>query len=86
MKKKKFEIMHRYENEQLINGIFIDGEHFDWEIDQDALNRVIETGDPELIAMAKKDIELHFIESISEMVGRKVTTQEIKDAEKTGWI
>lgn len=85
-KKKKFELMHRFEDGHLINGIFIDDEYFDWEIDKDSLNKVIETGDPNLIKMAKADIERHFLESISEFVGRRVTSKELKEAEKTGWL
>jgi len=34
----------------------------------------------------QKDIEKHFVESVSEVVGRKITPEEIKEATKTGWI
>jgi hypothetical protein len=34
----------------------------------------------------QKDIEKHFVESVSDFVGRKVTAEEIKNAIKNGYI
>ena len=87
MKLKKFEWMHRVkEDGKKQNAIFIDGELFDWEIDPQSLESVLESGDPILIRVAQQDIEKHFLESLSEFVGRKITQKDIAKAEKTGWI
>jgi hypothetical protein len=34
----------------------------------------------------QKSIEEHFIEAVSDTLGRKVTMEEIKQAIQTGWI
>ena len=34
----------------------------------------------------QRDIEKHFTESVSEVVGRKVSAEDIKKATKIGWI
>jgi len=87
MKKKKYEWMHRVkEDGSKQNGLFIDGDLFDWEVDQQSLAQVYASGDIYLIRAAQKDIEKHFLESLSEFVGRKITKEDIDEAEKTGWI
>jgi hypothetical protein len=67
------------------NQIYIDEEFFDWGIDEESLNWAIQQG-PEYYAAAQKDIAKHFLESLSEMVGRKVTLPEFNKALQTGWI
>ena len=41
---------------------------------------------PKFFKVVQKDIERHFVESVSEFIGRKVTQDDIKEAIKTGWI
>jgi hypothetical protein len=87
MKKKKFEFKHRIlEGGQTQVGIFIDDELFDWEVDTNAVSKIIATGDQHLMKAVQDDIQKHFIESLSEFVGRKITFSDIKKAEKEGWI
>jgi len=85
--KKKFEIKISPpdENGMQERQIFIDGEFFDWGIDPEAFSYAKKMG-PEYFRAAQIDIAKHFLESISEVVGRKVTLQELTQAEKTGWI
>lgn len=81
-----FEIrMYPGPNGTIKKNIFIDGELLDWSVNVTALMDAYKMG-PYIFQAAKRDIEKHFIESVSEVVGRKVTAQEIKQAEKQGWI
>lgn len=65
--------------------IFIDGELFDWSVDMNSLADAMHMG-PEMFEAAKRDIEKHFTESVSEVLGRKVSDDELKQAIRTGWI
>ena len=66
--------------------IYVDGELFDWGIDERDFQQVMQSRDPRLMIAVQQDIARHFLESLSEFVGRKLTPQDIKEAEKTGWI
>jgi hypothetical protein len=84
--KKKFQVMMRKgKNGVLEKAIFIDGELLDWSVDMTSLADALHMG-PKFFAAAQKDIAKHFIESVSEVIGRKVTTEDIKQATKIGWI
>ncbi len=65
--------------------IFIDGERLNYSIDLAAYLDACKIS-PQMKLVVQKDIERHFIESVGEYLGRKVTTEEIKEAIKTGWI
>ena len=65
--------------------IYIDGELFDWAIDEESYNWAMKQG-PEILMAAQKDIARHFLESLSEIVGRRVSIQDLQEAAKTGWI
>ena len=84
--KKQFQVMMRKGNNDTIEkAIFIDGEELDWSVDVSSLAEAMRMGHIYYRA-AQKDIEKHFVESVSEVVGRKVTPMEIKQAIQDGWI
>ena len=84
--KKKFEIKIATDDDGMMDKqIFIDGEFFDWGVDPEAFEWAKQQG-PEYFRAAQIDIAKHFLESISEVVGRKVTLHDLTQAEKTGWI
>lgn len=65
--------------------IFIDDELLDWSIDINSYLEACKMG-PHFKAAVQKDIERHFVESVSDFVGRHVTMEQIKAAIKNGWI
>jgi hypothetical protein len=65
--------------------IFVDGELFDWTVDATSLAKAMTMG-PEYFKAARDDIEKHFVDSLSEVVGRQLTHPEVVEAAKTGWI
>jgi len=84
--KKRFEVrMRPAANNKVEKAVFIDGEKLDWSVDVSSLMECKRMG-PEYFLAAQKDIEKHFVESVSEVLGRHVTSAEIKQATITGWI
>ncbi len=82
----RFEVkIRKREDDTIEKAIFIDEELLDWAIDISSLMEAKRMG-PQFFKEAQKDIEKHFIESVSDTIGRKVTVQEIKKATVTGWI
>ena len=65
--------------------IFIDGQLLDWRVDIQSLMEAMKMG-PQYYKGVQRDIEKHFVESVSDFVGRKVTAEEIKKAIKDGYI
>lgn len=65
--------------------LFIGGEQLDWSVDVSSMMDAARMG-PHFFKVVQKDIEKHFVESVSEFIGRKITPNEIKQAIKTGWI
>ena len=65
--------------------IYIEGELFDWAIDEESY-KWAQKQSPEVLMAAQKDIVKHFLNSLSEIVGRRVTLQDLQEATKTGWI
>lgn len=85
-KKKKFEVRTESTKDGFFQrNIYVDGEFFDWSIDEKSLDWAKNQG-PVFFEATKKDIANHFLDSLSEMVGRKITIEEFKLALKTGWI
>jgi hypothetical protein len=83
---KKFEVRTRpAKGGGLENAIFIGGELLDWQINLNSLMEASKMG-PHYVREVQKDIERHFVESVSDFLGRKVTAEDIKVATKTGWI
>lgn len=84
--KKRFEVMMRAaKGGGIEKAIFIDGEMLDWQIDMNSYAEAVKMGF-HFRREIQRDIEKHFIESVSDFIGRKVTMEEIKQAIKTGWI
>jgi len=84
--KKKFEtriVMHP--NGSLERKIYVDGELFDWSVDVSSFLEAKKMG-PMYMKAVQDDIARHFVNSLSEFLGRKVTPQEVTEASKTGWI
>jgi hypothetical protein len=83
---KRFEVkMRKGKNGTVEKAIFIDNELLDWSIDMNSLMEAMRMG-PKFFRAAQKDIERHFVESVSEVIGRKITVNDIKKATQTGWI
>ena len=83
---KRFEVKTRPSKKGgLENAVFIDGVLLDWQVDLNSLMEAYLMG-PEYLREAQKSFEKHFIESVSDSLGRKVTYQQIMIASKTGWI
>lgn len=84
--KKKFEVkMRPAKGGGIEKAIFIDDELLDWQIDMNSYMEAMKMG-PMFQREIQKSIEEHFIESVSDTLGRKVTMEEIKTAINTGWI
>jgi hypothetical protein len=85
-KKKKFEVkMRPAKGGGVEKAIFIDDQLLDWQIDMNSYVDALKMG-PQFRREIQKSIEEHFIESVSDTLGRKVTIEEIKTAIQTGWI
>lgn len=80
-----FEVREYFENGHMSQGIFIDNELFDWGVDEEDFKEAMSLG-PEYVRIIQQDIARHFIESLSEFMGRVVTPQEVNEAQATGWI
>jgi hypothetical protein len=83
--KKKFEVKFNKHDGKVVRAVFIDEVMLDYSVDVEALKKISALG-TEYKKAALLDIEKHFIECVSDMVGRKVTNAEIINAFKTGWI
>jgi hypothetical protein len=84
--KIKFEVkMRKGNNDALEKAIFIDDELLDWSVDISSLIEAMKMG-PKFYKSVQRDIEKHFTESVSEVLGRKVSAEEIKKATVMGWI
>ncbi len=84
--KKTFETKMRANSDGSVEkAIFINGELLDWSIDIASLMEAKKMG-PKFFKAVQQDIEKHYLESVSEMVGRHVTLEELKEAIKTGFI
>jgi len=82
----RFEVKMRNDPSMGIQkAVFIDGEKLDWEVDAQSLMEAMRMG-PKFFKVVQRDIERHYVESVSEFIGRQVTATDIKKAIKTGWI
>jgi hypothetical protein len=85
IKKKRFEVKVNSNYKPPKRAIFIDDELFDWEVDPNSLAEARKLGPKYYIAI-QLDIEKHFLDSLSEFLGRKVSKEEVVEAHKTGLI
>jgi len=67
--------------------IFIDGEAFDWGLDEDAIEQANRhSGTPEFARAIHNDIMEHFLGSISEVIGFRPTMRQVNEALDRGGI
>lgn len=84
--KKRFEVKMRVTPDRGVEkAIFIGGEMLDWQIDINSYVEAVKMGFQYRRAV-QRDIEKHFVESVSDFLGRHVTMDDIKEAIKSGWI
>jgi hypothetical protein len=81
----RFEVRKKMIGWHMDKKIFLNGELFDWEIDKESLIWAIAQG-PVFAEAARQDIEKHFLECLSEILGKRITNEDVKEATKTGWI
>ncbi len=65
--------------------VWINDEKLDWSIDIKSFHEAVKMGLMYQKAV-KRDIVRHFVESVSDLVGRKVTMQDVNEAIQRGWI
>jgi hypothetical protein len=82
----KFETRIKFHpNGEIERQIYIGGEMLDWSVDITSFQEAQRMG-PMYQRAIKEDIAKHFTQSVSELLGRKVSMEEILKATKTGWI
>lgn len=88
--KRKFEVKMRAlgpnpQEDGIEKAVFIDGKKLDFRID---VLRFLEAKHKGLnfLIQEQQKIEREFIKSVSDAIGRRVTTEEIKRATLEGWI
>jgi hypothetical protein len=84
--KKTFEVkMRPAKGGGIEKAIFIGGELLDWQVDLNSLVEAMSMG-PTYYKAVQRDIEKHFVDSVSDFIGRKVNAADIKQAIKDGYI
>jgi hypothetical protein len=84
--KKKFEVrMYMDKKGVLKQGIFIGGELLDWSLDVHDLMEAKKMG-AKFAKSLEIDIIRHFLESVSDFLGRKILVDEFNEARKNGYI
>ena len=86
----KFQVMMRPlgpdpKNDGVEKAVFVDGRKLDFSIDILRLLEARRMG-PTTLLEEQRRIERQFINSVSDAIGRRVTTEEIKRAAVEGWI
>jgi len=72
-------------NGEIERQIYIGNELLDWSVDITSFQDARRMG-PQYHKAIKEDIVKHFTNSVSEVLGRKVSMEDIVKATKTGWI
>jgi hypothetical protein len=86
IQKVKFETrVFKHPNGSIEKKVYINDEEFDWSIDISSFREARKMG-PQFMKAVQDDIAKHYVESISDFLGRKITIQEVIEAIKTGWI
>lgn len=83
--KVKFEVRLENQNGAIVKNIYIGNTWLDWGINMTDYAEAMKMG-PKYVRQIKADIQRHFVESVSEVLGRQVSLQEIEEAIRTGWI
>lgn len=81
----KMKMLGKSPEDGVEKAVFIDNKKLDFKID---ITRFLEAKSKGInfLIQEQQKIEKEFIKSVSEAIGRKVTTEEIKKATITGWI
>jgi hypothetical protein len=88
--KHRFQVMMRplvddIQRDGMEKAVFVDGKKLDFSIDVVRFLEARRKG-PKYLMEEQRRIERAFVKSVSEAVGRRVTTEEIKRATLEGWI
>jgi hypothetical protein len=88
--KHRFQVMMRplgddIQRDGMEKAVFVDGTKLDFSIDVVRFLEARRKG-PKYLMEEQRRIERAFVKSVSEAVGRRVTTEEIKRATLEGWI
>lgn len=84
--KVKFETRVKlHPNGSVEREIYIGGEKFDWSVDITSFHEAVRMG-PMYKKAVQQSIVSHFVNSVSDVLGRKVTMKEVNEATKRGWI
>jgi hypothetical protein len=84
--KVKFETRIKlHSNGSVEREVWIGGEKFDWSVDVTSFHEAVKMG-PMYKKAVQADIVKHFVDSVSDFLGRKVTMKEVNEATKRGWI
>ena len=84
--KVKFETRIKlHSNGSVEREIWISGQKFDWSVDVTSFHEAVRMG-PMYKKAVQQDIVKHFVDSVSDFLGRKVTMKEVNEATKRGWI
>jgi hypothetical protein len=88
--KKRFEVRAKMTTGELPGphfqkDIYIDGICFDWSINEEDYHWAEQQG-PAVLMAVQQDITRHFLNSLTEFVGKSITVKELDEAVKTGWI
>src|SRR5882672_11035146 len=86
-KKQKFEVKQYFDFTigRQRKDIFVDDKLFEYEVDPDSLRKAKQMG-PYYFIAAQRELQKHFLDSLSDFMGRKVTQTEVMEATKNGWI
>lgn len=84
---KRFEVKHHLDRMtgKYKKDIFIDDELFEYEIDPESVKKAKELG-PMHMKQVAIELQKHFLSSLSDFLGREVTSLDVMEATKTGWI
>ena len=85
IQRKKFEVRAKETKGRIENVIFINDEPLDWSVDMDSYAKAVKMG-PDYVKVVQESIANHFVDAVSEVLGRKVTMADINKAKITGWI
>lgn len=83
--KKRFEVRLVRQPGGFKKDIYIDGQLLDYSVDVESYREACGMG-PQYKLAVQRDIVKHFTNAVSETLGRKVTAEQIEEAQKTGWI
>lgn len=87
IKKQRFVVKQHFDvsSGMMKKDVFVDEKLFEYEIDKNSLMKAKEMG-PQYYIAAQRDIQKHFLDSLSDFLGRTITNQEVQKAVETGWI